>query len=129
MVIKSTSIVTVTSKVNDQGQIWSGTRGERNFRAWERTNECLEIEHGLKRVEHRKAYEQEDESRKAPLKRLRNSEVHLINKGELPWFADLQERLEESYTAANGCFSKFIDEATNNGITISPTINSAGVVV
>ena len=117
----------VVGLVNDQGQIWNGTKGEKTFRTWEKTNEGLEIEHGLKRVQHRKAFIKEGEHREAPLERLRNSEIHLANKGELSLLADLQGRLEESHKAANGNFGKFLDEVKAHGIRISPNMSSTKV--
>ena len=116
----------VVGLVNDQGQIWS-TPGERDFRAWERTNETIEIEHGLKRVEHRKAFQTENEHREAPLKRLRDSEVHLANKGELTPLAVLQGRLEDAYKSSNGNFGKFLEETETKNIRIKPNMSTTKV--
>lgn len=124
------------SIVDSHGKIWDGSRmtndqGEkisvRDFRQWEITNEKLEIEHGLDRVEHRKAFEHEGEHRQRQTKRPSNAAVHLANKLELTPTLDLAGRLDIMHAKSNGSFDRFLELAEEQGVRIKPNMNETKV--
>ena len=123
--------------VDSHGKIWDGStmtneQGEkikvRDYRQWELTNEKLEIEYGLERVQHRKAMQHEGEHRQSQVKRPSNAEVHLLkDKGELSDSMDLAGRLERAYTESNNKFDKFLELAEQFNIRIKPNMNATKV--
>jgi len=122
--------------VDSKGKVWDGStlvdeHGNktkvRDYRQWELTNEKLEIEHGLDRVQHRKAVEHEGEHRQAQVKRPSNAVVHLANKGQLAPSLDLASRLELAHNQSNKQFDKFLELAEANGIRIKPNMSETKV--
>lgn len=123
--------------VNSHGKIWDGStltdeHGNktkvRDYRQWELTNEKLEIEYGLERVQHRKAMMHEGEHRQSQVKRPSNAEVHLLkDKGILSDSMDLAGRLDEAYNKSNKQFDKFLELTEQYRIRIKPNMSATKV--
>lgn len=123
--------------VDSHGKIWDGStltdeHGNktkvRDYRQWELTNEKLEIEYGLDRVQHRKAMMHEGEHRQSQVKRPSNAEVHLLkDKGIISGSMDLAGRLEDAYNTSNKQFDKFLELAEQYRIRIKPNMSTTKV--